>query len=157
MCALEQALVAFHNESGFQPKDLYAMCQVGESSKAAGRSDAPAVLARRRDIHRLPWDGLHRRVALQQVGRVQTTTCCNRLWSATGWSGGAAGFNLGGSGAKEMACRPAAQGCTGLHHLFGALWCSLVLIISLVLRCTHSGKIGRKGIGFKSVFQITDR
>jgi len=30
----EDALVAFHNERGFQPKDLYAMCQVGESSKA---------------------------------------------------------------------------------------------------------------------------
>lgn len=32
----DNALVAFHNENGFQPKDLYAMCQVGESSKAAG-------------------------------------------------------------------------------------------------------------------------
>ena len=32
----EDALVAFHNEKGFQPKDLYAMCQVGESSKQAG-------------------------------------------------------------------------------------------------------------------------
>ena len=32
----DEALVAFHNEKGFQPKDLYAMCQVGESSKAAG-------------------------------------------------------------------------------------------------------------------------
>eukprot|EP01043_Picozoa_sp_COSAG02_P018063 COSAG02_NODE_833_length_16656_cov_42.746814_1_plen_715_part_10 len=32
----DDALVAFHNENGFQPKDLYAMCQVGESSKAAG-------------------------------------------------------------------------------------------------------------------------
>ena len=32
----DDALVAFHNEKGFQPKDLYAMCQVGESSKAAG-------------------------------------------------------------------------------------------------------------------------
>jgi hypothetical protein len=32
----DEALVAFHNERGFQPKDLYAMCQVGESSKAAG-------------------------------------------------------------------------------------------------------------------------
>ena len=31
-----EALVAYHNERGFQPKDLYAMCQVGESSKAAG-------------------------------------------------------------------------------------------------------------------------
>ena len=28
--------MAFHNEKGFQPKDLYAMCQVGESSKQAG-------------------------------------------------------------------------------------------------------------------------
>jgi hypothetical protein len=32
----DDALVAFHNEKGFQPKDLYAMCQVGESSKAPG-------------------------------------------------------------------------------------------------------------------------
>ena len=32
----DDALVAWHNESGFQPKDLYALCQVGESSKAAG-------------------------------------------------------------------------------------------------------------------------
>ena len=32
----DEALVAFHNEKGFQPKDLYAMCQVGESSKAPG-------------------------------------------------------------------------------------------------------------------------
>ena len=32
----EEALVAFHNEKGFQPRDLYAMCQVGESSKHAG-------------------------------------------------------------------------------------------------------------------------
>jgi hypothetical protein len=24
----EEALIAFHNEKGFQPKDLYAMCQV---------------------------------------------------------------------------------------------------------------------------------
>ena len=32
----EDALVAFHNETGFQPKDLYSLCQVGESSKAAG-------------------------------------------------------------------------------------------------------------------------
>ena len=34
--ASEDALVAYHNETGFQPKDLYAMCQVGESSKAKG-------------------------------------------------------------------------------------------------------------------------
>jgi hypothetical protein len=27
----EEALVAFHNERGFQPADLYAMCQVGRS------------------------------------------------------------------------------------------------------------------------------
>ena len=26
------ALVAFHNEAGFQPKDLYAMCQVRRRS-----------------------------------------------------------------------------------------------------------------------------
>ena len=32
----DEALVAYHNERGFQPKDLYAMCQVGESSKLAG-------------------------------------------------------------------------------------------------------------------------
>ena len=32
----EEALVAYHNERGFQPRDLYAMCQVGESSKRAG-------------------------------------------------------------------------------------------------------------------------
>ena len=32
----EDALVAYHNEKGFQPKDVYAMCQVGESSKVAG-------------------------------------------------------------------------------------------------------------------------
>ena len=32
----DEALIAFHNERGFQPKDLYAMCQVGESSKLAG-------------------------------------------------------------------------------------------------------------------------
>ena len=31
----DEALVSFHNELGFQPKDLYAMCQVGESSKRA--------------------------------------------------------------------------------------------------------------------------
>ena len=29
----EEALVAWHNESGFQPKDLYAMCQVSETSR----------------------------------------------------------------------------------------------------------------------------
>ena len=127
MCALEQALVAFHNESGFQPKDLYAMCQVGESSKAAGRSDAPAVFARRRDIHRLPWDGLHRRVALQQVGRVQTTTCCNRLWSATDWSGGAAQVVIWVVRVPKRwhvgRLHRAAQGCIISLVLFGALWC----------------------------------
>ena len=32
----KDALVAFHNEKGFQAKDLYSMCQVGASSKAAG-------------------------------------------------------------------------------------------------------------------------
>ena len=32
----DEALIAYHNERGFQPKDLYAMCQVGESSKAPG-------------------------------------------------------------------------------------------------------------------------
>ena len=32
----DDALVTFHNERGFQPSDLYAMCQVGESSKHAG-------------------------------------------------------------------------------------------------------------------------
>ena len=32
----DAALVAYHNELGFQPRDLYAMCQVGESSKLAG-------------------------------------------------------------------------------------------------------------------------
>ena len=33
--ASDDALVSYHNELGFQPKDLYAMCQVGESSKRA--------------------------------------------------------------------------------------------------------------------------
>ena len=32
----DDALVSYHNEKGFQPRDLYAMCQVGESSKLAG-------------------------------------------------------------------------------------------------------------------------
>ena len=32
----DDALVSYHNEQGFQPRDLYAMCQVGESSKLAG-------------------------------------------------------------------------------------------------------------------------
>ena len=32
----DDALVSYHNERGFQPRDLYAMCQVGESSKLAG-------------------------------------------------------------------------------------------------------------------------
>ena len=32
----QEALVAFHNEKGFQAKDLYAMCQVGASSKPKG-------------------------------------------------------------------------------------------------------------------------
>ena len=32
----DEALVCYHNELGFQPRDLYAMCQVGESSKLAG-------------------------------------------------------------------------------------------------------------------------
>ena len=34
--ASDDVLVAFHNERGFQPKDLYALCQVGESSKPLG-------------------------------------------------------------------------------------------------------------------------
>jgi hypothetical protein len=32
----DDALVSFHNETGFQPKDLYALCQVGASSKLPG-------------------------------------------------------------------------------------------------------------------------
>ena len=33
----DEALVAFHNEKGFQPKDLYAMCQVRSRFPTADR------------------------------------------------------------------------------------------------------------------------
>ena len=35
------ALVAYHNETGFQPRDLYAMCQVSKSTTRAFRPHIP--------------------------------------------------------------------------------------------------------------------